>query len=122
MVRGMRGATTVERNEKTEIIAATQELLKMMIQENQVIAENIAAIIFSSTPDLNSAFPAASARGIGLNEVPVFGTQEIDNPDGLPRCIRVLMLVNTEASSKEINHVYLREAVTLRPDLSESAS
>ncbi len=122
MVRGMRGAITVERNEKAEIITATQELLKAMIRENKVVAEDIAAIIFSSTPDINSAFPAAGARGIGLSEVPVFGTQEIDNPDGLPRCIRVLMLVNTEASSKEIKHVYLREAVTLRPDLTESES
>ncbi|MBP1763459.1 MAG: chorismate mutase [Firmicutes bacterium] len=122
MVRGIRGAITVEKNEKAEIIAATQELLRTMIQENKVVAEDIAAIIFSSTPDINSAFPAASARGIGLSEVPVFGTQEIDNPDGLPRCVRVLMLVNTDIALQEIKHVYLRAAITLRPDLTESAS
>jgi len=122
LVRGIRGAITVEKNEKAEIIAATQELLRTMIQENKVVAEDIAAIIFSSTPDINSAFPAASARGIGLSEVPVFGTQEIDNPDGLPRCVRVLMLVNTDIALQEIKHVYLRAAITLRPDLTESAS
>ncbi|MBP2640334.1 MAG: chorismate mutase [Firmicutes bacterium] len=119
MVRGIRGAITVEKNDKAEIITAAQELLKAMIAENKVITDDIAAIIFSSTPDLNAAFPAASARNLGLAEVPVFGTQEIDNPWGVPQCLRILMLVNTKASLREIKHIYLRNAVTLRPDLAE---
>jgi len=119
LVRGIRGAITVDRNEKAEILAAAQELLRTMIQENKVVTDDIAAIIFSSTPDINSAFPAASARKLGLAEVPVFGTQEIDNPWGVPRCLRILMLVNTEASLKDMKHIYLREAVVLRPDLTE---
>lgn len=119
MVRGIRGAITVEKNDKTEIIVAAQELLTAMIAENTVVTDDIAAIIFSSTPDLNAAFPAASARNLGLAEVPVFGTQEIDNPWGVPRCLRILMLVNTEASLRDMKHVYLRAAVSLRPDLTE---
>ena len=100
-------------------MAAAQELLQAMINENQVFFDDIAAIIFSSTPDINSAFPAASARKAGLDAVPVFGTQEIDNPEGVPRCIRILMLVNTEKPLRSMKHIYLREAVTLRPDLTE---
>ena len=119
MVRGVRGAITVEKNEKIEIIAATQELLKMMIHSNKIVIDDIAAIIFSSTPDINSAHPATGARGVGLAEIPVFGTQEIDNPESVPRCIRILMLYNTEASLRDIKHIYLREAVKLRPDLIE---
>lgn len=119
MVRGIRGATTVETNEKEAILTAVAELLRSIVTENQLAIEDIAAVIFSSTPDLNSAFPALAARNIGWNEVPLFGTQEIENPDGVPYCIRVLVLWNTEIAQQAIRHVYLRNAAILRQDISK---
>jgi len=79
--------------------------------------QDIAAVIFSSTPNIDSAFPAAGARQLGWDEVPLFGTQEIDCPSGVPLCVRVLILWNTELSQQFIKHVYLREAHALRPDI-----
>ena len=117
MLRGVRGATTVEVNEAGPIIERVGELLLAMMRENKMDLEDIGAVIFSSTPDLNSAFPAVGARKIGWNEVPLFGTQEIENPNGLPLCIRALILWNTDRSQKEIHHVYLHGAVGLRPDV-----
>ncbi|EGO65191.1 chorismate mutase [Acetonema longum DSM 6540] len=118
MLRGVRGATTVTANDREEILANTFSLLTDMIQTNEILPEDIGAVIFSSTPDLNSAFPAAAARKLGWTAVPLFGTQEIDNPDGLLLCIRVLILWNTEKPQHQIRHVYLKEAVKLRPDFS----
>jgi len=113
-LRGIRGATTVERNSKEEILAATKELLSQMISANEVKIEEIASVIFSITKDLNAEFPAAAARELGWNNTPLLCTNEIDVPASLPRCIRVLMHVNTEKSQKEIKHIYLKEAQKLR--------
>ena len=89
-----------------------------MTKANAVSPNDIAAVIFSSTPDLNASFPAAAARELGWNEVPLFGTQEIDCPTGIPLCVRVLILLNTEKSQHEIQSIYQAGAVVLRPDLS----
>lgn len=107
----------MERNDRQEIWQEVAKLLSKIVQENQIKKEDIGAVIFSSTPDLNAGFPAAGARTLGWNDVPLFGTQEIDNPDGLPKCIRVLLLWDTERSQTEIQHVYLKEAVVLRQDI-----
>ncbi|MEN6414286.1 MAG: chorismate mutase [Veillonellales bacterium] len=120
MIRGIRGATTVESNDCKIITERTVELLRQIAVENNLQTEDIGAVIFSSTPDINSSFPAVGARRIGWTEVPLFGTQEIDNPNGVPRCIRVLILWNTDLPQKSIHHVYLREAVVLRRDIVES--
>lgn len=117
MLRGVRGATTVERNEREEIFANVAELLALIVEENKIDIEDIGAVIFSSTPDINAAFPAAGARAMGWSEVPLFGTLEIDNPEGVPRCIRVLILWNTEVPQKEIKHLYAKGAAVLRQDL-----
>jgi chorismate mutase len=117
LVRGIRGATTVANNARVAILEAVQELLTAMIQENNVLADDMATIIFSSTPDLNSTFPAAGARAMGLTDVPLFGTQEIDNPLGVPSCIRILILWNTDLPLRAIHHIYLHEAIKLRPDI-----
>ncbi|KYZ76124.1 chorismate mutase [Anaerosporomusa subterranea] len=117
MLRGARGATTVETNERQEIIAAVGELLSALIQENDIQIQDIGAAIFSSTPDIDAAFPAAGARQLGWTEVPLFGTQEIDCPTGVPQCIRVLILWNTELSQQSIKHIYLKNASVLRPDI-----
>lgn len=117
MLRGVRGATTVAHNDKQEILAKTAEMLTILLNDNNIATEDIGAAIFSSTPDINSAFPAAAARTIGWSEVPLFGTQEIDNPNGVPLCVRVLILWNTDKAQKDIKHVYLGKAAALRPDI-----
>jgi chorismate mutase len=117
MVRGVRGAITVEINTAEEILAATTELLTEVMQQNGLSEDIIASILFSTSPDLNAAFPAAAAREMGWMQVPMMCTQEIAVPGGLAMCIRILMMVNTEKSQIEVQHVYLRRAKVLRPDL-----
>lgn len=119
MVRGIRGATTVEENSRGEIIERVSELLISIEDANKFETADIAAVIFSSTPDINSTFPAVAARKIGWTEVPLFGTQEIENPEGLQRCIRVLILWNTDLPQSLIKHIYLRGAVILRQDIAK---
>lgn len=119
MLRGIRGATTVNDNSRTEIVDGVCELLTSLQKSNSFDTNDIGAIIFSSTPDINAAFPAAAARALGWTNVPLFGTQEIDNPDGLHCCIRVLILWNTDLSQANIRHVYLRDAVILRQDIAK---
>jgi len=116
LVRGVRGAISVDKNEPAEILKRVEELLVAMVHANKIETENIASITFSSTADLNSAFPALAARKLGWIDVPLFGTQEVDCPTGVPRCIRILILLNTELPQHAIKHVYLREAIVLRPE------
>jgi len=117
-LRGIRGATTVARDEPELILAATEELLRAMLTQNDITDfEAIASIFFTTTPDLVSTFPAEAARRIGMTMVPLLCNQEIPVPNRLPRVIRVMMQVNTPRSQAQMRHVYLREAVGLRPDL-----
>jgi chorismate mutase len=113
--RGIRGATTVERNDRAEILAATSELLRLLIEKNEIEAEDVASAIFSVTDDLDAEFPAVAARNLGWVEVALINTREIPVPDSLGRCIRVLLHVNTTRKASEIQHVYIRGAVNLRP-------
>ncbi len=119
LVRGVRGAISVDQNESAEIIERVEELLVAMVEANHIQTEDIAAITFSSTVDLNATFPAIAARKLGWVQVPLFGTLEIDCPTGLPRCIRVLMLLNTDLPQSAIKHIYLREAIVLRNDINK---
>ena len=122
MVRGIRGATTVEHNNAAEIREATMELLKMILHENQLSTEDLVSAIFTVTSDLNADFPASSAREIGWQLVPLLCATEIPVPGSLPHCIRVLLHVNTERSQREIRHVFLRNATSLRKDLVDGDS
>lgn len=115
--RGIRGATTVERNEREEILAATTDLLQLLISRNELRAADIASAIFTMTADLDAEFPALAARKLpGWSDVALMCMREIPVPGSLPMCIRVLLHVNTERESAEISHVYIREAVNLRPE------
>ena len=117
-IRGIRGATTVSADEPGLILQATRELLEAILEENKGMEpENVASALFTVTDDLVSTFPAQGARQIGWGLVPMLCAREIPVPDSLPRVIRVLVHWNTEVSQNEITHVYLREAVSLRPDL-----
>ncbi|GCE16836.1 chorismate mutase [Dictyobacter kobayashii] len=113
--RGIRGATTIEHNDREEILAATRELLELLIEKNDLKVEDIVSAIFSLTADLDAEFPAVAARGLGWTETALMCTREIPVPNSLQKCIRVLIHVNTTRNAQEIQHVYLKEAVNLRP-------
>ncbi len=117
--RGVRGATTVLANDREEILAATRQLLALMIRENGIDATDVASAIFSTTPDLNAEFPALAARQMGWLDVPLLCTHEISVPGSLPCCIRILVHWTTEKHQAELRHIYIRDAVKLRPDLSQ---
>lgn len=114
--RGVRGATTVERDDREEILKATRELLALVIHLNGIRAEAVASAIFTTTTDLSAAFPATAARQLGWLDVPLMCSHEIDVPGSLGKCIRALIHWNTATPQQEIQHVYLKEAQALRPD------
>lgn len=117
LCRGVRGATTVESDSREEILTATRQLLALMIRLNGIQPDVVGSAIFSTTPDLNSEFPALAARQLGWLDVPLLCTHELSVPGSLPRCIRILIHWNTEKSQQDIRHVYIKEAARLRPDL-----
>jgi chorismate mutase len=120
-VRGIRGAVTVAADEPAAIHAATHELLNEIVARNDIEVEDIASVMFTLTPDVRAAFPALAARDMGWTHVPMLHAVEVDVPGAIERCIRVLMHVNTVRSMRDVEHVYLREAERLRPDLVRKA-
>ncbi len=116
--RGIRGATTVDANNRDEILTAATQLLALMIRLNDVKFEDVCSALFSTTHDLDAEFPALSARQLGWLDVPLLCTNEMPVPGSLQRCIRILIHWNTGKKQQEITHVYIRDAVKLRPDLS----
>ncbi len=117
-VRGLRGATTVEQNVAAEILAATRELLQELLLANGISTyEEIVSAVFTTTPDVNAVFPAEAARSLGMSQVPLLCASEIAVPNSMPRCIRILLHVNTDQPQLAMKHVYLREAKRLRPDM-----
>jgi chorismate mutase len=114
--RGLRGATTVPENDAAAMLAATTELLQSLIQANDLREEEIASVFFTVTPDLDAVYPAVAARQLGWTQTALLCVQEMTVPGSLPHCIRVLIHWNTERSSQELQHVYLRGARALRPD------
>ena len=117
--RGVRGAITIEENNKDQIVTGTIRILTEMITKNDIIEDDIVSIFFSVTEDLNATFPARAARQLNLTHTPLLCFHEIRVPDGLEKCIRILMHVNSNKSIKEINHIYLEKAAALRPDISK---
>ncbi|GAP09335.1 chorismate mutase [Bellilinea caldifistulae] len=121
VVRGIRGAVTVENDQPEAVLAATRRLLQAIQQANPGFEPaEAASMVFTVTPDLTSAFPAEAARQLGWTEVPMMCAQEIPVPDALPRCIRVLIHWNCDLPQSAVRHVYLGEAARLRPDLAVS--
>jgi chorismate mutase len=114
--RGVRGATTVERDTAEDILEATREMLLELIQRNEIEPDNVASAIFTTTPDLHAEFPAVAARQLGWRDVALLCGHEMTRPGALGRCIRVLIHLNTTRTAQEIEHVYLRDAIALRPD------
>jgi len=118
--RGIRGATTVDTNTKEDILAKTKELLHLMIDANQIEKENVAYAMFTTTADLDAEFPALAARELGWHDVALLCGREIDVPGSLGNCVRILILYNTEKSARDIEHIYIRGAVNLRPDVTNT--
>ena len=120
-VRGIRGATTVEADSAEEIIAATSELLEALIAQNDIVPEDIAGVWFTTTRDLTAEFPAIAARKLGWVDVPLLCGHEMDvdgnNPRAIPRCIRVMVQLNTERAQADMKYVYLRRAREIVRDL-----
>ena len=115
--RGLRGATTVPENSAAAILEATGELLQAIVAANGIDEPEIASVIFTATPDVDAAYPAAAARRLGWTRTALMCVQEMAVPGSLPRCIRVLIHWNTDRSLDELRHIYLREARSLRLDL-----
>jgi chorismate mutase len=115
-LRALRGATTVEHNTAEAILDATDELLRELIDRNELDHDEMVSCIFTCTDDLNAEFPAVAARRLGLSGVPLLCAREIDVPGALPRVIRVLLHAYADPQT-EPRHVYLRDAVALRADL-----
>ena len=113
---GIRGATTVAENEAAAILDATDELLRRMIEANDLKPDDIVSGIFTVTRDLDAAFPARAAEDYGWNIVALLHSTEIPVPGSLPRCIRLLVHAYTTRPRSDIRHIYLRDAIRLRPD------
>jgi chorismate mutase len=118
--RGIKGATTADENTAESMLTATRELLKELIQANDIASDDVASILFSCSPDLNAAFPAKAARDLGFQDVPLLGGLEMGVPGSLDKCIRILLLVNTDRGQSELTHVYLKGARVLRPEYARS--
>ena len=120
-VRGVRGATCVDRDDPEDILVATKELLKNLLDANQINDfDDIVSAVFTTTQDLRSTFPAEAARALGMQHVPLLCASEIPVTGSMARCIRVLLHVHTALKPREIHHVYLREARQLRPDVTSA--
>ena len=117
-LRGVRGATTADSNTRDAVVEATAELLHRMLESNGIESDDLAAVQFTTSPDLVAEFPAVAAREkLGWKYVPLLNAVEIDRPGAQSRCIRILMFWNTDTAQRDIKHVYLKDAVNLRADL-----
>jgi chorismate mutase len=118
-VRAIRGATCLQYDDAAEMADAVTELLSELISRNAVSTDDLISVLFTSTPDLHSAFPAAAARGVGLADVPLICAQEIDVTGAMEKVVRVMMHVQTSKARADIKHVYLRGAEALRQDIAQ---
>jgi chorismate mutase len=118
-VLALRGAITLERDEREHLLDRVQRLLGEMLERNGVAHDDVISILFTATPDVHSVFPAAAARQMGLGDVPLICAQELDIEGAMPLCIRIMMHLETSRSRAELRHVYLEQARSLRDDLPE---
>ena len=117
MVRGLRGATTVDEDSVEQVTQRSQELILRLMERNDLAEDDIVSVLFTATADVTSIFPATAIREIGFGAVPLLCAAEIAVPGAMPLCIRVLLHVHTTKTRDEIHHVYLHGAQGLRDDL-----
>jgi chorismate mutase len=118
-IRAVRGATTVDADTRTEVIARTQELVRAIVERNSIAPDDMVSILFTATDDIHSAFPAEAAREAGLTLVPLMCARELEVEGGVERCIRVMLHVYTTLDADQLRHPYLHGARQLRTDLPE---
>jgi chorismate mutase len=117
MVRGLRGATTVDADTVAQVTERSQELMRELMARNELVEDDIVSVLFTATPDVTSIFPATAIRETGFGAVPLLCAAEISVPGAMPLCIRVLLHVYTTRSRHDMHHVYLHGAQGLRDDL-----
>ena len=118
-VRAIRGATCLQHDDAAEMAEVVTELLSELMSRNSISTDDLISVLFTSTPDLHSAFPAAAARGVGLADVPLICAQEIDVTGAMEKVVRVMVQVQTNIPRSDIKHVYLRGAEALRQDIAQ---
>jgi chorismate mutase len=118
-VRALRGATTLDVDERDHLIARTQELMAAVFERNSLTEDDLISIVFTATDDLHTAFPAEAAREAGITHVPLMCARELEIEGGIPRCIRILVHAYTARAPQDLRHVYLHDARQLRTDLPE---
>ena len=118
-VRAVRGAIQLEADERDHVLASTRELVTAVLSANDLTKDDVISIVFTATPDVHSEFPAVAARELGMGDVPLMCTQELDIAGAMPLVIRLMAHVNTRRTRSEVTHVYLRGAAALRRDLAQ---
>ena len=118
-VRAVRGAIQLDVDEREHVLSSTRELVSSVLAANSLTSEDVISIMFTATPDVRSEFPAVAARELGLGDVPLMCTQELDIVGAMPLVIRVMALVNTTVPRDQVTHIYLRGATALRRDLAQ---
>jgi len=118
-VRAVRGAIQLDVDEREHVLSSTRELVSAVLEANRLTKDDVISIMFTATPDVHSEFPAVAARELGLGDVPLMCTQELDVAGAMPLVIRLMAHVNTTLPREQITHVYLRGAITLRRDLAQ---
>lgn len=118
-VRAIRGATQLDADERDHLLASVDELISALLEQNSLSHDDLISMLFTATPDLHSEFPALAARQLGIGDVPLLCTQELDVAGAMPRVIRVMVHAETDLSKTDVRHVYLRGAAALRRDLAQ---
>jgi chorismate mutase len=118
-VRAIRGATQLDRDDRDHLLVSVEELIREILEQNDIDKDKLVSMILTATPDLHSEFPALAARQLGIGDVPLLCAQEIDVDGAMPRVIRVMVHIESDLPRGEIRHVYLRGAAALRRDLAQ---
>lgn len=118
-VRAVRGAVQLDADEREHLLASTRELVTAVVDANRIANEDLVSITFTCTPDLHSEFPAVAARELGMGDVPLMCSVEVDVAGAMPRVVRLMALVETELARSQVQHVYLRGAAALRRDIAQ---
>ncbi len=116
-LRAVRGAISVERDERDLVLEASATLVREVLDRNGIVPDDLVSVLFTATPDLTSEFPAYAARQMGIVDVPLLCATEMSVPGAMPRVLRLMAHVETELTRAEVRHVYLRGAAALRTDL-----
>ncbi|SDQ39017.1 chorismate mutase [Quadrisphaera sp. DSM 44207] len=118
-LRAVRGAVQLDADEREHLLASTRELVAAVMSANGLHVDDLVSIQFTCTPDLHSEFPAVAARELGMGDVPLMCSVEVDVAGALPRVVRLMALAETPATRAQVQHVYLRGAAALRRDIAQ---